>query len=88
MRSSLFTTDAMREVFSDASRLARMLEFEAALAKAEAHVGVIPAPAAEVIAAQCDIARFDVRAIDDAMQSAGNLAIPLVAALTRNVGDV
>lgn len=78
----------MREVFSDASRLARMLEFEAALAKAEAHVGVIPAPAAEVIAAQCDIARFDVRAIDDAMQSAGNLAIPLVAALTRNVGDV
>jgi 3-carboxy-cis,cis-muconate cycloisomerase len=88
VRSSLFTTDAMREVFSDASRLARMLEFEAALAKAEAHVGVIPAPAAEVIAAQCDIARFDVRAIDDAMQSAGNLAIPLVAALTRNVGDV
>jgi 3-carboxy-cis,cis-muconate cycloisomerase len=88
VRSSLFTTDAMREVFSDASRLARMLEFEAALAKAEAHVGVIPAPAAEVIAAQCDIARFDVRAIYDAMQSAGNLAIPLVAALTRNVGDV
>jgi 3-carboxy-cis,cis-muconate cycloisomerase len=88
VRSSLFSTDAMREVFSDASRLARMLEFEAALAKAEAHVGVIPAPAAEVIAAQCDIARFDVRAIDDAMQSAGNLAIPLVAALTRNVGDV
>jgi 3-carboxy-cis,cis-muconate cycloisomerase len=88
VRSSLFTTDAMREVFSDASRLSRMLEFEAALAKAEAQVGVIPGRAAEVIASQCDIARFDVRAIDDAMQAAGNLAIPLVAALTRNVGDV
>ena len=78
----------MREIFSDASRLARMLEFEAALAKAEAQVGVIPAQAAEVIASQCDIAGFDVMAIDGAMQAAGNLAIPLVAALTRNVGDI
>src|SRR6185503_2029946 len=76
------------EIFSDASRLARMLEFEAALAKAEAQVGVIPAQAAEVIASQCDIAGFDVMAIDGAMQAAGNLAIPLVAALTRKVGDM
>ena len=88
MRSTLFTTPAMREVFSDASRLARMLEFEAALAKAEAQLGVIPADAADVIVAQCDVAQYDVAAIDNAMQAAGNLAIPLVAELTRNVGAV
>jgi 3-carboxy-cis,cis-muconate cycloisomerase len=88
MPGSLFTTDAMREIFSDSSRLARMLEFEAALAKAQAETGVIPRHAADAISAQCDVARFDVDAIDKASRDAGNLAIPLVAALTRNVAAV
>jgi 3-carboxy-cis,cis-muconate cycloisomerase len=85
---SLFTTDAMRAIFSARARLARMLDFEAALARAEASVGVIPQHAADVIAAQCDVAHFDVDAIDTAVRNAGNLAIPLVAALTRNVAGV
>lgn len=88
MQGTLFTTDAMRAIFGDASRLARMLEFEAALAKAEAAVGVVPGPAADVIGVQCDIAFFDVEAIERASRDAGNLAIPLVAALTRNVGAI
>jgi 3-carboxy-cis,cis-muconate cycloisomerase len=82
---TLFTTDALRAVFSDRARLARMLEFEAALAHAEASVGVIPQHAADVIATQCDVRYYDVAAIHRAMHDAGNLAIPLVAALTRNV---
>jgi 3-carboxy-cis,cis-muconate cycloisomerase len=85
--SPLFTTGAMRAIFSDASRLARMLEFEAALANAEARVGVIPAAAADAIVAQCDVSRFDVAKIDEAARDAGNLAIPLVAALTRYVAE-
>ena len=87
MVDPLFTTDAMREIFSSRARLARMLEFEAALARAEASVGVIPKGAADVIAAHCDVARFDVDAIDRAARNAGNLAIPLVAALTRHVAQ-
>jgi len=75
----------MRAVFSDVARVSRMLEFEAALAQAEAGVGVIPQSAADAIAAQCNAERFDVTAIASAAWSAGNLAIPLVAALTRNV---
>lgn len=82
---SLFTTDAMRAVFSGRARLARMLEFEAALAQAEAGVGVIPRSAANAIEAQCNVDRFDVDAIGKAAWNAGNLAIPLVVALTRNV---
>ena len=50
MPDSLFATDAMRDVFSERTRIARMLEFEAALARAEASVGVIPREAAEAIA--------------------------------------
>jgi 3-carboxy-cis,cis-muconate cycloisomerase len=83
---SLFTTDAMRAVFTDRARLARMLEFEAALAQAEAAVGVIPQHAADVIARHCYVETYDVSAIDAAMHDAGNLAIPLVAELTKHVG--
>jgi 3-carboxy-cis,cis-muconate cycloisomerase len=82
---TLFTPDAMRAVFADRARIARMLDFEAALAGAEASVGVIPQAAADTIAAQCGIDGFDVDAIGRSARDAGNLAIPLVAALTRKV---
>ena len=84
----LFTTDAMRAIFSARARLARMLEFEAALARAEARAGVIPQAAADAIALQCDAKRFDTGEIEAAARIAGNVAIPLVAALTRAVGAV
>ncbi len=85
MPDTLFTTDAMRAVFSDRARIQRMLDFESALAQAEAAVGVIPKDAADAITACCDAGWFDAEALAVAARSAGNLAIPLVAALTRNV---
>ena len=85
MPDTLFATDAMRAVFSARARIARMLEFEAALAHAEAEAGIIPWAAADTIAGECDAAAFDVLAIEEAATRAGNLAIPLVAALTRKV---
>ena len=39
---SLFRTDRMRAAFSDEARLQGMLDFEAALAKVQAALGVIP----------------------------------------------
>ncbi len=88
MPDTLFTTDAMRAVFADRTRIQRMLDFEAALAQAEAAIGVIPQDAADAIAGECDAGRFDAPALGAAAQAAGNLAIPLVAALTRNVAAV
>jgi 3-carboxy-cis,cis-muconate cycloisomerase len=82
---TLFTTDAMRGVFADAAALQRMLDVEAGLARAEAATGVIPAAAAVAIVRQCEAGRYDVAALRDAARNAGNLAIPLVAALTRAV---
>ncbi|MBW6152523.1 3-carboxy-cis,cis-muconate cycloisomerase, partial [Pseudomonas aeruginosa] len=38
-----FTAAPMRAVFSDRGRLQGMLDFEAALARAEARTGVVPA---------------------------------------------
>ncbi len=51
----LFATDAMRAVFSDEARVAAMLRAEAALARAQAAVGMVPdglAPAVEGITAE------------------------------------
>ncbi len=62
-----------------------MLDFEAALARAEAAVGVIPASAAPVIAAQCKAELYDIAALTLATADAGNPAIPLVKALTSLV---
>ena len=40
---SLLTTEPLAEIFSDRTLLAAMLQFEAALARAEAQAGSIPA---------------------------------------------
>jgi 3-carboxy-cis,cis-muconate cycloisomerase len=82
----LFTTDAMRAVFSDATRVRCMLDFEAALARSEAKVGVIPAAAADAIGRCCRAGDFDFAQLAMDARAAGNLAIPLVAALTERVG--
>src|SRR6201746_766605 len=81
----LFSSAAMRAVCDDAATLQHMLDFEAALARAEAAVGVIPASAAGPIAKACKADAFDIPALAEAASRAGNLAIPLVKALTANV---
>ncbi len=75
----------MRAVFADRAGLQRMLDFEAALARAEAATGVIPAQAAPAIERHCAAGAYDLAALRDAARSAGNLAIPMVAALTKAV---
>ena len=82
----LFRTDAMREIFSDRGRLQGMLDFEAALARAEARLGVIPKVGAPAIQAQCRAELFDIEALARAAVTAGNTAIPMVKALTALVG--
>jgi 3-carboxy-cis,cis-muconate cycloisomerase len=62
-----------------------MLDFEAALARAEAAAGVIPASATGPIAQACKAEKFDLAALADAATRSGNLAIPLVKALTAAV---
>lgn len=75
----------MRAITSDEARLQRMLDVEAALARAEAAIGVIPKGAAEPIAKACNAGLFDIKALGEAAVAAGNLAIPLVKALTAEV---
>jgi 3-carboxy-cis,cis-muconate cycloisomerase len=84
----MLSSAAMRTVCDDAATLQNMLDFEAALARAEAAAGVIPASAAGPITNACRAESFDAASLADAATRSGNLAIPLVKALTANVAKV
>jgi 3-carboxy-cis,cis-muconate cycloisomerase len=81
----MLSSAAMRAVCDDVAYLQHMLDFEAALARAEAANGVIPAEAAEPIERACQARTFDLAALAEAATRSGNLAIPLVKALTAAV---
>ena len=80
-----FTARDMREVFCDAGRVQAMLDVEAALARAEARVGLIPQDAVAPIENACRAQLYDFSALSDAIASAGNSAIPLVKALGKRI---
>jgi 3-carboxy-cis,cis-muconate cycloisomerase len=75
----------MRAVCDDLAYLQHMLDFEAALARAEAAAGIVPPDGAEAIAKACNAGSFDLAALAEAATRSGNLAIPLVKALTTEV---
>lgn len=81
----LFTSDQAREIFSDRGRLQGMLDFEAALARALTHTGIAPRGTAAAVEAQCKAELFDADNLAREAALAGNLAIPLVKALTLAV---
>ncbi len=56
----LISSAAMRAVLDDRARLQRMLDFDVALARAEAAVGVVPALATDQIANAAKAERYDV----------------------------
>ncbi|WP_041681852.1 MULTISPECIES: 3-carboxy-cis,cis-muconate cycloisomerase [Cupriavidus] len=82
----MFGSPAVLDIFSDAGTVQRMLAVEAALARAEAACGVIPAAAAAVISDVCgDVGVIDLDALAQSAVAAGNLAIPFVKQLTAAV---
>ncbi|HEX9472324.1 MAG TPA: 3-carboxy-cis,cis-muconate cycloisomerase [Bradyrhizobium sp.] len=81
----MLSSPAMRAVCDDVAYLQHMLDFEAALARAEAATGVIPASAVAPIEKACKAGMFDIAALAEAATRSGNLAIPLVKALTAEV---
>ena len=81
----LFRYEAVDRIFSDEQYIQSLLDFEAALARAEAKAGVIPAVDAQVIAAACRAEQFDIEELATQAALSGNVAIPLVKKLTELV---
>jgi 3-carboxy-cis,cis-muconate cycloisomerase len=85
--SRLFGTEEAEAAFSDRARLQGMLDFEAALARAQARLGVVPEKAAPTIAAKARAELFDLGHLAEATAMAGNPAIPMVKRLTALVAE-
>jgi 3-carboxy-cis,cis-muconate cycloisomerase len=75
----------MRRIFSDQGRVQGMLDFEAALARAEAAIGAIPTEVVNDIVAACDASLYDFDELSIVIGNAGNSAIPLVKALGKQI---
>src|SRR4051812_13862389 len=71
--------------FSDAAFLRAMLDFEAALAGAQAAEGLVPAAHAEAIAAACAGFEVDLEAFVAEGKRSATLAVPLVRLLKARV---
>lgn len=82
---SLATTGPLADLFSDDSLLQAMLDFEAALAKAEARLGVIPTGAADAIQTAAKAANFDMSAMARETLRGGTPGIPVSRALAAKV---
>lgn len=79
----LFSTAEMHAVFADEARLQRMLDVEAALARAQAGLGLIPEAAAPEISARARLDALDTSDLAAGTVLAGYPIIPLVKALCR-----
>src|SRR5688500_4799918 len=84
----IFVPDGFWEADSGESWLRAMLDAEAALAAAEAQVGLIPREAANTIASCCEASRFDPQELGREGRPAGNPVPPLVKALPAAVSEV
>src|SRR5438876_12064076 len=79
------STDVMLATVSDRAWVQAMLDVEAALARAEARIGIIPPTAADGIAGQCRVDAFDVAQLGKAAVRSANPVVPLVNALRATV---
>jgi len=83
--TALFVPDRVAEATSERAWLQAMLDVEAALAAAEAQLGIVPPAAAEAIAAACDAGRFDPGALAREARDTGSPVVPLVRALAAEL---
>jgi 3-carboxy-cis,cis-muconate cycloisomerase len=83
----IFTTQAMRNVFSDENRVQKYLDFEAALARAQGRLGIIPQQAAEEIVRHCDAKLIDMATLKEATERIGYPVLPVVQQLVKLCND-
>ena len=79
--SDIFSTSAMRDVWSDRSRVQYYLDFEKALAITQAYLGVIPREAAEEISLHCNVDEIDFAKLKAATKHIGYPVLPVVQQL-------
>ncbi|MFW6077656.1 MAG: class-II fumarase/aspartase family protein [Hyphomicrobiales bacterium] len=83
----LYGSADMRAVFADEAMVARWLEVEAALARAQAGVGLIPQSAADTITRCAAGAHLDLDTLRRGIETSGHPLVPAIRALERLAGE-
>jgi 3-carboxy-cis,cis-muconate cycloisomerase len=83
----LFGSGEMRALFRDRHRFQAMLDVEAALARAEARLGIIPQAAADAITRAAREEMLDFKALGERTRLVGYPVVALVKALERGAGE-
>jgi 3-carboxy-cis,cis-muconate cycloisomerase len=87
----IFSTEAMRRIFSDEQRTAYYLEIEAALARVQGRLGIIPAEAAREIDAKCRIENIDLNKLKQQTERIGypilGVVQQIVAICAKGLGE-
>jgi 3-carboxy-cis,cis-muconate cycloisomerase len=76
----IFTTDAMRQVWSDENRTAKYVEIERALAIVQGRLGIIPKEAADEIVSHCHIDKIDLARL---RQQTERIGYPILGVVTQ-----
>ncbi len=84
---TLYGSDAMRAVFDERAYFQRMLDVEAALARAEARLGIIPEDAARAIGAAARLENLDQQELAASARHVGYPVVGLVRGLSRAAGE-
>ena len=83
----IFTTDAMRHVWSDENRTARYVDIERALAIVQGRLGIIPHDAAAEIVRNCDVSRIDLDKLRTQTERIGYPVLGVVSQLNALCRD-
>ncbi len=87
----LWGTDELRTIFGEENRVQKWLDFEAALAAAQAEMGIIPAAAAKEIAEKARIENIDIAKMSAEIRRIKHSLVPalrqLQAACSRENGE-
>ena len=78
-----YSTPESKRIFCDLYRYQRWLDVEAALASAQAELGIIPQAAASDINARADIRQLDLAAVKKGLKVSNHSLIPLLQALAQ-----
>ena len=84
---NIFSSDAMRHVWSDENRTAKYVEIERALAIVQGRLGIIPREAADEIVRNCDIGKIDMEKLRAQTERIGYPILGVVSQLNALCRD-
>src|SRR5215469_4387834 len=84
---TLYGSDAMRAVFDERTYFQRMLDVEAALARVQARLGIIPTDAADAITLAARVENLRTEELAASARNVGYPVVGLVAGLARAAGE-